>query len=199
MNKIIEDISDFIFVEDKPEKADAIMVIGGSYPELAEIAAELWKKEYAPIIFIGGGVSIKTGKFPGTKSKKDIYNKEYLTEYDFYKDVLLLNGVKECAIIGENRSSFTRENAICAKQVANEKNIKLNKVLLVCKAFHARRCLMFYKSAFPNVEFLIMPFEGFDISKSNWFMTEYGVQRVLGELSRCGNQFTFLDIENYKE
>ena len=43
MNTIIKDIGDFIFIEHIPEQADAIMVVGGSHPELGEKAAELWK------------------------------------------------------------------------------------------------------------------------------------------------------------
>ena len=41
MNHIIQDISDFIFVSDPPVDADIIMVPGGSYPEPAEVAAQL--------------------------------------------------------------------------------------------------------------------------------------------------------------
>jgi len=37
------------------------MIVGGSHPELAEKAAELWNDGYAPIIFASGGVSVKTG------------------------------------------------------------------------------------------------------------------------------------------
>lgn len=77
MNRNIKAITDFIFVEDAPQKSDVIMIVGGSYPEAAEIAADLWKQGYADKIMIGGGVSIKTGKFPGSRSKQDIYNKTY--------------------------------------------------------------------------------------------------------------------------
>ena len=45
--RIVNDITDFIFLEDRLEKADAIFVPGGSYPELPERAAELWKEGYA--------------------------------------------------------------------------------------------------------------------------------------------------------
>ncbi|WP_313131723.1 YdcF family protein [Anaerocolumna sp.] len=197
MNTNIKAIGDFIFVEHIPEKADAIMVVGGSHPELGEKAAELWKDGYAPYIFIGGGVSIKSGVFPGPRSKADVYSKSYKTEYDFFTDVLLINGVPQGIILGENRSSYTRENALFAKQVAEENHIYLKKVLLVCKAFHARRCLMFYQAAFPGVEFLLTPISGYNISKDNWYLTEYGVKRVLGELKRCGDQFAFEDINNY--
>lgn len=195
MHSIIQDITSFIFVEDQPERADAIMVVGGSYPEAAEIAADLWKRGYAPQVFIGGGVSIKSGKFPGPRSKQEIYCKDYRTEYEFYRDVLTLNGVPSSVILGEDRSGFTRENAVFAKQTADAHGITLNKVLLVCKAFHARRCLMLYQAAFPEVEFGLIPFNGFDVSKENWWQSEYGIQRVLGELRRCGEQFTPEDIQ----
>lgn len=68
------------------------------------------------------------------------------------------------------------------KQVADENKIKLEKVLLICKAFHARRFLMFYQSAFLQVKFLVVPFEGYDILKSNWFQSEYGIKKVRGSI-----------------
>jgi uncharacterized SAM-binding protein YcdF (DUF218 family) len=187
---VIEDIGNFIFVEDKVEKSDAIMVVGGSHPELGEKAAELWKQQYAPVILISGGVSIKTGKFPGPKSKAEIYNKPYETEYDFFTDVLLKNGVPSTAIFGENRSSYTKENALFARKVAEENKLYIHKAILICKAFHARRSLMFYQMAFPDAIFLVSSVPGFGITKDNWYKSDYGIQRVMGELSRCGNQFT---------
>lgn len=199
MNEIINSITDFIFVQHEPEKSDAIMVVGGSYPEAAEMAAKLWKSKLTPIILIGGGVSIKTGSFPGPRSKQSVYCKQYLTEYDFYRDVLLLNGVPEHAVIGENQSSFTRENAVFARRLADREQIPLRKALLICKSFHARRCLMFYQSAFPDVEFLVTPFDGFGISRTNWHLSELGIRRVLGELKRCGEQLTADDIKTFTD
>lgn len=196
---IIKDIGDFIFVEDKPEKADAIMVAGGSFPEPAEIAAELFLRGLAPYVVIGGSFSVKLGAFPGSRTKREIYSGPYDTEYDFYLDVLLRNGVPRGAILGEDRSSFTRENAVFARQVLDAHGIVLRKAMLVCKSFHARRCLMFYQSAFPQTQFLVIPFDGFDITKQNWFCTPYGVERVLGELRRCGDQFTPEDISRFAQ
>jgi uncharacterized SAM-binding protein YcdF (DUF218 family) len=193
---IIEDIGDFIFVEDKMEKSDVIMVVGGSHPELGKKAAELWKQQYAPVILISGGVSIKTGKFPGPKSEAEIYNKSYETEYDFFTDVLLKNGIPQSAFYGENKSSYTKENALFTHKVAKENKLNIHKAILICKSFHARRSLMFYQMAFPDVIFLVSPVPGFDISKDNWYKTDYGIQRVMGELSRCGNQFVDDFINN---
>jgi hypothetical protein len=48
---------------------------------------------------------------------------------------------------------------------------------------------MFYQMAFPDTTFLVSAMPGYDITKDNWFCSDYGIQRVMGELSRCGNQF----------
>ena len=71
-DRIITDISDFIFVSDKPCKVDAIFLPGGSHPEQPEYAAELYKKGFAPVCIVSGGVSVKRTKFDGVKSKADI-------------------------------------------------------------------------------------------------------------------------------
>ncbi len=194
----IKEISNFIFIENEPEKCDAIMIVGGSHPELAEKAAELWNDGYAPIIFASGGVSVKTGIFPGPKSKSDVYNKKYKTEYDFFEDVLITNKVDAKAIIKEDKSGFTRENAMFTAEIANAKNMIINKAILICKSFHARRSLMFYQLAFPNTEFLVISINSFDINKNNWYKNEYGIRRVLGELTRCGSQFVE-DLINLKD
>ena len=50
--------------------------------------------------------------------------------------------------------------------------------------------------AFPEVQFIVCPVHCFNITKENWFTTEQGIDRVLGELARCGNQFV-PDIKKY--
>lgn len=186
---IRRDIGDFIFVENEMEKSDAIMIAGGSYPELGERAAELWKQQYAPIILISGGVSIKTGKFPGPRSKADKYNGQYETEHDLFVDVLLKNGVPAPVLYGENKSSYTKQNAQFAREVVIKNKMDIKRAILVCKAFHARRCLMFYQLAFPDVLFFVSPVVIHEITRDNWYKTDNGIRRVMGELSRCGDQF----------
>ena len=43
--KFYDALTDFIFTEQKPEKADAIFVPGGLYGEIAQHAAELYQQE----------------------------------------------------------------------------------------------------------------------------------------------------------
>lgn len=198
MNNIISAISEFIFVEHKPEKSDLIIVVGGSFPQLAEKAAELYNDGFAPKVMAGGGFSVKSGCFVGVKDKADIYNKDYKTECDFYTDVLLHNGVPECDIMREDKSGHTRENAELAAKAAADSGINVKRLIIVCKRFHARRCQIFFQAAFPQAEVLIVPADigssAMNVTKDNWYTDEYGIKRVLGELARCGEQVNASDI-----
>lgn len=195
-NRIITDISNYIFVADEPEKVDAIFLPGGSHPEQPEYAAALYHKGYAKWLIPSGGISVKADKWQGVRSKADIYNGDYQSDCEFFTDVLIKNGVPTNAIIGEYKAGHTRDNAFFSRNMVDEKGIEINSAIIVCKAFHARRCLMLYQMAFPEVRMKVCPVHCYNITKDNWFETEQGVDRVLGELARCGNQFVG-DIKEY--
>ena len=124
------------------------------------------------------------------RSKADIYNGKYKTDCEFFTDVLIKNGVPDTAIIEENNSGHTRDNAFLSRKVADEHGLDIKSAIIVCKSFHARRCLMFYQLAFPKTNILVCPVTCYGITRNNWFQSEYGIKRVLGELARCGNQFS---------
>lgn len=190
MNKrIIDDITNFIFVSDKPQKVDIVFLPGTLSPEIPELAADLYKKGYVNKFLPSGGVSIKSGKFGGVKSKADIYDKDYKTECEFYTDVLVKNGVSRTKIYCEDKSGYTIENAFFSRQLMDEFGMDIKKAVICCKSFHARRCLMLYQLAFPNTEIYVNPVDCYGITRDNWYFQDYGIERVLGELSRCGNQF----------
>lgn len=195
-NRIINDITNFIFVEDKPQKVDAIFLPGGSHPEQPEYAAKLYRNGYAKRLIPSGGVSVKRDKWPGVRSKVDIYNGDYQSDCEFFTDVFIKNGVPADVIIGENKSGHTRDNAFLSRRVVDENELEIKTAIIVCKAFHARRCLMLYQTAFPDTKLYVCPVVCMGITKDNWYKSEQGIDRVLGELARCGNQFVG-DIKEY--
>ena len=195
-NRIITDITNFIFIEDKPQKVDAIFLPGGSHPEQPEYAAKLYLKGYAKWLVPSGGVSVKRDKWPGVRSKADIYNGDYQSDCEFFTDVFIKNGVPSDVIVGEDKSGHTRDNAFLSRMVVYEKGIEIKTAIIVCKAFHARRCLMLYQMAFPDTKFYVCPVVCMGITKDNWYKSEQGIDRVLGELARCGNQFVG-DVKEY--
>lgn len=188
-DNFIKEITSFIFIEDKPEKADIIFVPGGLWPEPMEKASELWLNGYAPYILPSGKYTLKNNCFtkPATKSEK--YNKKYDTEYEFMKDVGLSYGVDEKAILKEDNATWTKENAFNSRKVTDELDLEIKKAIICCKSFHSKRALMFYSFAYPETKFIICPVDIENINKENWFETEYGIDNVMGELSRCGGQF----------
>lgn len=188
-NHFIDDISNFIFISDAPRVVDAIFLPGGPHPETAEYAAELYAKGYAPRIIPAGKYGVKLGRFAGVWSKSDIYSKDYQTECEFMTDVLVRCGVPKNAIIGEDCSEHTRDNAFFTKKLLDKHGIQIERAIIVCKSFHARRCQMLYQLAFSNVEIFVCPIDCYNITKENWYTFEYGIDRVFGELARCGNQF----------
>lgn len=154
-SRIITDISDFIFVEDTPEPADAIFLPGGTHAEQPEYAAALYRQGYGKWLIPSGGVSVKKERWPGVSSKADVYTGDYHTDCAFFIDVLRKNGVPASAIVGEFQSGHTRDNAFLSRQAVDEKGLVFRTALIVCKAFHVRRCLMLYQLAFPDVSFKV--------------------------------------------
>ncbi|MBP7176800.1 MAG: YdcF family protein [Thermoclostridium sp.] len=187
--KFINDITNFIFLSDAPQKSDIIFIPGGSYPEIAEKAALLWKEGYSKTILPSGKYSIKRGYFPGASSKANFYSGDYSTEWEFLKNVLANNGVDENSILREDQATNTYENAIYSRKVTDANNLNIQKAIICCKAFHARRCLMYYQLLYPDTQFLLCPAQTHGLNKENWFMSDEGIRKVLGELARCGNQF----------
>ena len=189
-NGIISGITDFIFVESVLKRCDVIFLPGSLDPAIPEKGAELYRAGYAPMLIPAGGVSFnRAGVFGGVRSKADIYDGNYQTECEFYTDVLIKNGVPIDAIVGEDESGYTKQNALLTRAVADNRGIMVQSAIIVCKSFHARRCLMSYGLAFPDTELMIAPIDFYGITRENWHTFEYGIERVLGELSRCGSQF----------
>ncbi|HBH95823.1 MAG TPA: hypothetical protein DDX91_08715 [Ruminococcaceae bacterium] len=203
-SRIIDDITDYIFIGGMPEKSDIIFLPGGSYPSQGEYAARLYNEGYAPFVMPSGGVSVKFGAWQGVREgKEDIYSGSYRSECEFLTDVLIKNGVPESAIVGEDKSGHTRDNAFLSRKTADERGLLIKSGIIVCKSFHARRCLMLYQMAFPEARLIVCTFDAMGITRDNWFTTEQGVDRVLGELSRCGGQFVgdikeYLNVKNGK-
>lgn len=196
--RIIKDITDYIFIEDEIDTADIIFLPGGAHAEVPEKGAELYRRGVAPLIMPSGRYAIGTGAFAGVKSKSRIYRKVYSTECDFYTDVLLHAMIPIDSIIRENRAEFTKQNADFSRALCDSMGIHPRKAVICCKSFHARRCLMYYGFAFPETELLICPVDCMGIDRNNWYKSKEGFETVMGEAEKCSKQL-FEDFRKYIE
>ncbi len=191
-DQFLNNAEEFIFAEDKPEKADIIFVPGNGYPQMAENAAVLYQKGYAPYILPSGKYSIVTGGFSGVLGKKERYGENYGTEFEFLKDVLLKNGVEDSAILKEDQATFTYENAKFSRIVTDQAGLCIKTAILCCKTYHARRSLMYYQLSYPDTKFYVCPTCADGIDRKNWKETIEGRRAVCGEISRIIEQFPLM-------
>lgn len=194
MKRAIDDITNFIFMEDRPEPADIIFIVGGTYAEPAELAARLYNQGFAPWIMPSGKFAARENGFPGCKTPGSKYQGKYETEWEFMCDILCKNGVSRRAILREDQSQFTYQNAEFSKKVAQQHHLQVKKAILCCQAFHARRAFMYYQTAFLQTHFMVQPASTQGISRGNWMCLEHGKKLVMGEMMRIGEQFLSLPL-----
>lgn len=180
MTKFLEEITNFIFLEDEPKKADVIFLPGSEEGSLAKTAAGLYLQQYAPLIVPSGKYAKWTGH-----SKVDSFE----TESDHFAHLLMEEGVPESAIIKEREATYTYQNAINTRKLLDELGIEVKRALLCCQAYHARRSKLYYQVLFPETEILVCPTVTKNITRTNWFREREKIEIVLGELERCGAQF----------
>ena len=187
MTKFLQDITEFIFLQDKPKKADVIFIPGSNEGDLARRAAELYHEGYAPLIVPSG----KYAKWIGHNLVK-----EYETESDYFEAILLHEGVPEEAVLKEREATYTYENAIFTKKLLEKRGIEVKTAILCPQAYHARRSKLYYQVLFPDTEILVCPTVTKGISRENWFKSREKIDKVLSELERCGSQFHEI-VEQY--
>ncbi len=187
--RFIRAVTDFIFVQDEPEKADVIFVPGSRKPANAVKAAELYCAGYAPLVAPSGRYTVTRGYFaPLSEPLRSEYPDEYVTESHFLSAVMMRCGVPESAILREDMATYTWENAQFSCNLLRERGIDVRTAILCCHAFHARRALLYYQAAMPDVRFIVCPAPTPGYSRDDWYKTPKGRERILGEVQRLGGQ-----------
>lgn len=146
-------IWDYHHLNHKLEKADCIFVLGSHDTRVAEYAADLFLKGYAPYIIFSGGFGNLT---------KDTFSKP---EADIFAEIAVKRGVPPENILIENKSSNTGENVEFTKKLLDEKGLKFDNFILVQKPYMERRTFATFKKVWPEKNFIVtsppIPFENY--------------------------------------
>ena len=180
MTKFLEEMTNFIFLEDEPQKSDVIFVPGSEEGALAKTAARLYLNGYAPLIVPSGKYAKWTGH-----SIVD----QFETESDYFAYLMMEEGVPEEAILKEREATYTYQNAINTRKLLDERKIEVKRAILCCQAYHARRSKLYYQILFPDTEILVCPTVTKGITRDNLIKSRETADIVLGEIERCGSQF----------
>jgi len=133
-------LAEWLILEKSLEKADAILVLGGSftYPERTQKAAELYKKGIAPKIYL-----TDDGEQAGW-SESEKRNPPFV---ELARQSLVANGVAAANIeILEPKVTGTIYEARIFSEKAGAANLKA--VLIVTSAYHTRRAFSVFQRIF---------------------------------------------------
>ncbi|MBQ8535919.1 MAG: YdcF family protein [Clostridia bacterium] len=182
--RAIQAITDFVFVQNSPCPADIIFLPGGPGDAPCLKAAELYRQGLAPLILPSGRFAIGKACYEGQEA----------TEWAHMKNLLMAKGVPQEAILREDNASFTWENALFSRRVTDALGLCIRKALLVCKAHHARRALTYYEIAYPEADLRVCPAPIPGIDRQGWYLTQYGMDAVFGELNRFAQQMPTMEV-----
>lgn len=163
-------ITQYLSNEDLLEKSDFIFVFGGKNIGRIERAVELWKKKWAPKIWISGG--------------HPIYQ-EYEPEALTFKKWATDDGVPENVIYTEPNSITVADNIKRSLNLMDDNRITFNKMIIVISWYAQKRAWMTMEKYLPigtkltNINALMEPDN--QVSPTKWFETEYGINIVVNE------------------
>lgn len=180
--KEINKITEYIFINSKPQKAELTIVFGSRHKEPLLRIFELYKDGFISKVLLTGGINKKTRKNESEEMLK------YLMDI----------GIDKKDIILENKSTNTLENVLFSKRIIEDKigfeNIK--KIILLVKHYHSKRALMTIKKHFPkSVEILPVTYEIYGFNKDNWSKNVKGKEKVLSEWNKINQYLKKGDIE----
>ena len=177
--QLIEDISSFLFISDPPEHSDIIFIPGSKNKALALYAANLYHEGYAPYILPSGLFAMDQDRFPVDG---------YQSEWEWIRDILLQHRVPQHAILREDQARYTLDNAQRSRVVTDELGLTIQRAILCCRPFHAQRARFYYQYAYPDTVFRVCPVSEPGLQRDDWFLSQEGRARVLGEIRRLGDQ-----------
>ncbi len=179
MQGFLRAVTDFIFVRDEPAPADLLLIPGSSHSGHVMLAAELYRRGFAPLLLPSGFHAAGEAHFslPG-----------YESEWAWMRDVLLREGVPPEAILREDQALCTWHNAVYSARVIAAQGLRIRRAILCCKPYHARRALFYYQAALPDTELRVCVSDEPGFNADDWYRTPEGRSRVLGEVTRLGRQ-----------
>jgi uncharacterized SAM-binding protein YcdF (DUF218 family) len=143
VNNLAQIIWDYHHLHQPLKTADAILVLCSNDTRVAEYAADLFLRGYAPYLIFSGGLGDLT---------KNIFKKP---EAEVFADVALEKGVPLEKMILENKSTNTGENVQFTRQLLRARGLNFSSLLVVQKPYMERRTYATFKKNWPGQKFIV--------------------------------------------
>lgn len=164
-------IDQWLIIQDKPDKVDAIVCLGGGSGERLQKVVELYKKGYAPMVIL---------------TASDITDAEFREfAVDLSKRFLIYKDVPPQSIILEFESDSSYSEAKNVKNFMASKG--LHSAIIISDAYHMRRASYVFRKVFhdSNPKLLFVPAE-VELDKGPWWINEKSLVYVFNEVLKLG-------------
>lgn len=157
-----------LVVADPPERADAIIVLGGDWKGRIQKGIELYRAGYAPVLVVTGAPLVA----PET------------TQADFLAEVARAAGVPASAILVEPRSESTYQDAALTLALARQHGWM--RVLVVTSDWHSRRARSTFRKLYgpEGIEVRSVPSQEWRFDTERWWEYPDGGETIVIEWVR---------------
>ena len=152
-----------LIVQDRTDRADAIVVLNGNTEERVRYGAQLYLEGRAGVIIMSGGNWVNN-----------------VPESHLMKDMAVDLGVPPAVILTEEKSNTTITNARYSAEVIRQYGF--HSILLVTSSYHSRRATrMFRDTLGPDVQVHSWPVPNDGIDLDRWWLYPQAWRTVAGE------------------
>ncbi|MCU9534042.1 YdcF family protein [Streptococcus sp. CSL10205-OR2] len=185
LQRTIEDITSFMFLEDSNQICNLIIIPGTSQTQPIDIAKKIIDSGKASKLLITGGNNPKLHD---------------VTEAEFLKNYAINIGVSNKDIIIETKAKNTLENVIFSSHIVKKFGLKSKNVLLISKNYHARRILTTFEEYFQmDVNFFVISYiDELGITKDNWYVDSARKEKIFSEIYKIG-KYHFKNKNEYEK
>lgn len=166
-------IWDYHLLHHELRKSDCILALGSNDIRVAERAADLYLKGYAPLLIFSGGVgNLTRGMFAAS-------------EAEAFAEIARENGVPDSAILLETKSTNTGENIQLTQALLESKNLHPQSFIVVQKPFMERRAYATFKKNWPDKDLMLSsPLYPFEDYPNEILDLESIIHVMVGDLQR---------------
>jgi len=137
---------DYLALRDAPEPADVVWGLGSHEPRVAEHAADLFLRGFAPMVVFSGG-------------KGHRWNQLDRSEADLFAAVAIARGVPADRIILETRSTNTAENILFTSGLFRDHALTVGSALLITIPPFQRRASLTLGTHRPDIRCINSPID----------------------------------------
>jgi uncharacterized SAM-binding protein YcdF (DUF218 family) len=162
-------LAGFVLVQDEPQHADAIVILGGNADVRAPRAFELAREGYAPVIFLD------------METDETYYHTPTLKLAHDWIQTLPPDIASKIRICPVNGAESTKDETAATKKCLDDAGVR--SAILVTSNYHSRRARIIFQEKIPSVRFSVASADD-PVFEPHWWRQREWAKTMLAESSK---------------